>query len=308
MEPHPNIGHWDDVEPRRIDRGELQGQWRRLGPALGTAQAGLSHYRLGPGERAMPAHVHADEEELSFVLSGSGLAWLDGAVHELRTKDVVAHRAGGQAHTWIAGPQGIEVLVFGEGSRTNMTYLPRAQAWWMGPRWLPADGPNPFVLEAAAGPLELPEPTPRPACIKNVDELPSETETHGRYGWQEHNLGRGAGSVTSGLRQDRIEEGQWSCPPHWHTAEEELFVVLDGVGEVELGTTRHPLRAGSVVARPPGTGEEHALIGGPGGMTYLAYGTRRPYDVCYYPRSQKVNFGGGAVFRITPVDYWDGEQ
>jgi mannose-6-phosphate isomerase-like protein (cupin superfamily) len=175
-------------------------------------------------------------------------------VHELRAGDAMVHRANAEAHTWIAGPEGIDLLIFGEGSRTRLTYLPRVQAWWLGPRWLPADGPNPFALEAAAGPLELPGASPRPATLRNLDELPVEAETHGRYAWHMRDLGRGTGSVSSGLRHDRIEEGQWTCPSHWHSAEEELFVVLDGQGEVELGTTRYPLRAGSLVACPPGTG------------------------------------------------------
>ncbi len=308
MDTHANLGHWDDAVPYVIDRGELQGTRRRLGPLVATAAVGLSRYELEPGQRAMPAHVHADEEELFFVLAGGGLSWQDGRTHELRAGDVVVHRAGAEAHTWVAGPEGIDVLAYGEGSRTHITWLPRAKAWWIGPRWMPADGPNPFVLEAAAGPLELPDaPSPRPATIKNVDELPLEAEVHGRYAWHMRDLGRGAGSVTTGLRHDRLEEGQWTCPPHWHTAEEELFVVLDGVGEVELGTQRFALRPGSIVARPPGTGVEHALVGGPGGMTYLAYGTRVPGDVCFYPRTQKVNFGGGMIFRMQPVDYFDGE-
>lgn len=309
MDPHPNIGHWDDAPPYRIVRGELQGERRRLGPLVGAAAVGLSRYLLGPGERAMPAHVHADEEELFFVLAGSGLLWLDGAVHELRAGDCAVFLANGAAHTWIAGPEGVDVLIFGEGSQTNITFLPRANAWWMGPRWIPADGPNPFVLEAAAGPLVLPDaPRPRPSTLRNVDELPLEAEVQGRYGWHMHDLGRGTGSVTTGLRHDVLEEGQWTCPNHWHTAEEELFVVLEGVGEVELGTTRYSLRRGSIVARPPGTGEEHALVGGPGGMTYLAYGTRRPYDAAHFPRTGKLSFKGGLNFRVTPVDYMDGEE
>ena len=48
-------------------------------------------------------------------------------------------------------------------------------------------------------------------------------------------------------------------------------------------------------------------FGGAGGMTYLAYGTRRAHDVCFYPRTRKLNFGGGVIFRIVPVDYMDGE-
>lgn len=308
MEPHPNVGHWDDGEPFRIDRGELQGLRWRLGPQLGTTDVGLSRYRLGPGERAMPAHVHADEEELMYVVRGTGVVWLDGATHELRAGDCVAFLANGAAHTFVAGPDGIEVLIFGEGSRTHMTYLPRPQAWWMGPRWIPADGPNPFALEDAQGPMELPETTPRPGTVRNIDEVPCEEKRDGRYAWQMHDLGRGTGSVTSGLRHDRLPAGAWTCPNHWHTAEEELFVVLEGGGEVELGTTRYPLAAGDVVARPPGTGEEHALVAGPDGMTYLAYGTRRTHDICHYPRTGKVNLGGGLLFRVVPVDYMDGED
>jgi len=308
MEPHPNLGHTDDAVPRRIDRGELRGERRRLGPLVGTVEIGLSRYVLGPGERAMPVHVHADEEELFFVLAGDGVSWQDGATHAIRKGDVVVHRAGAEAHTWVAGPDGIDVLAFGEGSRTNITYLPRAGAWWMGSRWMPADGPNPFALEAAAGPLELPEaPSPRPATIKNLDELPVDTQVRGRFGWHARDLGRGASSLTSGLVHDHIEEGQWTCQPHWHSAEEELFVVLDGAGEVELGTERFPLRAGSLVARPPAGGVEHALIGGLGGMTYLAYGTRRPHDVCHYPRTRKLGFKGGRILRVQEVGYWEGE-
>ena len=307
MDSHPNVGHWDDVEPFVIDRGELRGERRRLGPAVGCAGIGCSRYVQAPGERAMPVHQHADEEELFFVLGGSGFSWQDGRVHAVGKGDAMLHLAGAEAHTLVAGDEGIDVLAFGSGSATNMTWLPRARAWWMGPRWLPSDGPSPFALEAAAGPLELPGASPRPATVVNLDAVALEQETRGRYGWSVRDLGNAAGAVRAGLKHDRLEPGQWTCPPHWHSAEEELFLVLDGTGEVELGTVRHPLRPGSVVARPPGSGEEHALVGGPEGMTYLAYGTRVASDVCFYPRTHKVNFGRGMIFRLQPVDYWDGE-
>jgi hypothetical protein len=40
------------------------------------------------------------------------------------------------------------------------------------------------------------------------------------------------------------------------------------------------------------------------------YGTREPNDLCYYPRSNKVLFGGlGLVARLgEPLEYWDGEE
>ena len=43
-------------------------------------------------------------------------------------------------------------------------------------------------------------------------------------------------------------------------------------------------------------------------MTYLAYGTREPNDVCYYPRSNKIAFRGiGLMARLEPLDRFDGE-
>ncbi len=43
-------------------------------------------------------------------------------------------------------------------------------------------------------------------------------------------------------------------------------------------------------------------------LTFLAYGTRRPDDVCYYPRSNKIYFRGlGLIARLEDLDYDDGE-
>ena len=99
-----------------------------------------------------------------------------------------------------------------------------------------------------------------------------------------------------------------SSPPHCHSAEEELFVVLDGGGELLLGDDEHPVRPGSIVARPPGTGVSHAFRAGDAGLTLLAFGTRDPNDIVYYPRSGKVSLRGiRARFQVERVDYWDGE-
>lgn len=309
MDSHPNLGHWDDAAPVIIDRGELQGTRHRLGRLVGTAEIGLSRYVLGPGERAMPAHVHADEEELFYVLGGDGLSWQDGVAHPVRAGDLICHRAGAEAHTLVAGPRGIEALAFGSGSPTHLTWLPRAQAWWLGPRWLP-EGPSPFELEIAAGPLELPAPAAaadRPDTVVNLADVEAEAFAHGPFEGLDTDLGRAAGSVLSGLRHDVLPPGRVSCPPHWHTGEEELFVVLAGSGEAEVGPALFPVRAGSLVARPPGTGVEHALHAGPEGLTYLAYGTRRSDEIVHYPRSGKLGLGGGVFVRAEVVGYWDGE-
>ena len=108
--------------------------------------------------------------------------------------------------------------------------------------------------------------------------------------------------------------------PHCHSEEEEVFVILEGDATLELwpspvsqarGTAVRediPIRAGHVVARPPGTRVGHAFRAGPNGVTMLIYGTRCPNDMCWYPRSNKIFWRGlGVIGRIESLEYGDGE-
>src|SRR4051812_38497755 len=110
---HPNIVLFDDVEAIVIDRGPLQGRRQRLGAAAGMHRTGLSRYVLGPGERAMPVHVHADEEEVFHVLAGSGFSWQDGRTYAIGARDTIVHLPRAEAHTIVAGDEGLDVLAFG---------------------------------------------------------------------------------------------------------------------------------------------------------------------------------------------------
>ena len=301
--------HWDDVEAREIEGDQLRGTRWRLGAAAGARATGVSRYRLAAGQRAMPVHVHADEEEIFYVLDGEGLSWQDGRVYPVRTGDCILHRAGAEAHTILGAGEGLDVLAFGSGSSTGLTWLPRAQAWWNGPHWLPHDGPNPFAAEDAAGPLELPAPeSERPPTILALADAPIRQADNGDVVRVRHEFGDALDSRASGLGLLVIAPGSLSYPPHCHSAEEELFVVLEGEGVVLLGDAEHPVRAGSVVARPPGTGVAHAFRAAEGSLSVLAYGTQEPNDIAYYPRSGKVSLRGiNAIFHVTKVDYWDGE-
>lgn len=306
----PMVAHWDEVEWRRIDRGPLQGLRQRLGAAAGAVRGGLSRYRMGPGERPMPVHVHADEEEFFYVLGGSGLSWQDGRTYAIAVGDCIVHRRSAESHTIIAGDEGLDVLAFSSGSDTEMTWLPRANAWWMGPRWLPSDGPNPFQLEAAAGELELPEPEPaRPSTIVATQDVPPEPMRHGGVDSQWRELGIATSSVLSGMNHVEVAPGARNSAFHCHGGEEEIFVVLAGDGTLRLGDERRAVQTGHVVARPPGTRVAHQFIAGDTGLTLLAWGTRDRNDVVWYPDSQKVNLRGiGIKARVEPLDYWDGEE
>ena len=231
--------HWDDVEPVVIDDGDLRGTRWRLGAAAGAVRTGLSRYRLGAGERAMPVHVHGDEEELFYVLAGEGLSWQDGRTYSVRAGDCILHRPGAEAHTIAGAGTGLDVLAYGSGSDTGVTWLPRAGAWWLEPRWLPAGGPDPFAAEVAAGPLELPEPErERPATILALADGELTERHRGDVSSVRRDLGDVLGSVRIGVGHLVVEPGKLTYPPHCHSAEEEVFVVLDGHRHAAAGRRR----------------------------------------------------------------------
>jgi uncharacterized cupin superfamily protein len=223
--------------------------------------------------------------------------------------DCILHRPGAEPHTILGAGDGLDVLAFSGGSATGLTWLPRAQAWWNGPHWLPHDGPNPFAAEEAAGPLDVPEPeAQRPPTIVALDDVPVQDYGRGDVAAMRRGLTDALGRRRVGVAHLTVAPGALSSPPHCHAAEEEIFYVVDGAGALLLGDDEHPVRAGSVVARPPGTGVAHAFRAGEGGLTLLAFGTREPHDIAYYPRSGKVALRGlNARFNIAQVEYWDGE-
>jgi uncharacterized cupin superfamily protein len=303
------LAHWDEVDWTRIDLGPLQGSSQGLGASAGSARAGLSRYRMGPGERAMPVHVHADEEEIFYVLGGSGLSWQDGQTYTVAAGDCIVHRRCAETHTILGGDDELDVLAFSSGTDTEITWVPRAGAWWIAPRWLPSDGPDPFELEAAAGELELPAPEPsRPATIVATSDVTPEPMRHGEVDSEWRDLGVAAGSLLSGMSHVTVAPGARSCPFHCHGAEEEIFVVLAGAGTLRLGDELHAIRAGHVIARPPATRVAHQFIAADDGLTLLAWGTRVPNDVVWYPDSGKVGLRGiGVRARVEALEYWDGE-
>lgn len=306
--PHPNLVHRDDVEAQSFARGDIDIERRRMAGAAGARDVGMSWYAVAPGKRMMPLHVHGDEEEICFVAGGSGLSYQDGKTYRVGPGDCIVHRPSAEEHTMIAGPDGLEVLMFGEGSKTGSAWLPRAKVMWMAPRWIPPDGPHPWEAEVAAGPLDVPEPQDeRPPNIVAFDDVEPERQDLPGHRVEEHALGAAAGSVSAGLNHMVVAPGERPLPLHWHTMEEEVFFVLEGDGVAMLDDEEHPVRAGSVLVRPPSSRVAHALRAGGDGLTYLAYGTRVPGDVCFYPRSGKVNIDG-VRFRVQQLDYWDGEE
>ena len=314
------ISHWDDVKSSRGERGHIAGTWQSL-TGRESQTIGVKRIQVDPGMWSTPLHLEGAEEEIFFVLGGSGVSVQsegdDPLAYDVGAGDCLVHLALENAHTLRAGDGGIDVLAFGQRTYAGgVTWLPRAGVAWLGETWAPVgvESDHPWAREAAAGPADIGESAPRPSTIVNIAGVEPVERDGATVGRRVRNLGRAAGSSRTGLRLADVLPGKLNAPPHCHSAEEEIFVVLEGDGHLLLweedGVSEHPVRAGSVVARPAGTGVAHAFRAGEREMTVLMYGTRDPNDICYYPRSGKVYFTGlGVIARLgDSLDYWDGED
>jgi uncharacterized cupin superfamily protein len=299
VNPPKGIAHWDDVEAHRNAKGEMDATWRFLGTAAGTAAVGVNRIEIEPGRLSTPPHSHSVSEEIFYVLGGSGFSWQDEQVYEVRAGDCIVHVADHEEHTLCAGPDGLDVLVFGTRHGTEFGWLPRSRAIRLGWPWAEGRTDDPWEIEAQAEPLDFSTVSPRPA---NIVDLRASTSA--------------AGSVRTGLNYRDLKPGEHSSVPHCHSLEEEVFVVLAGEGTLELwaspvsverGAAERqdvPVRAGHVIARPPGTRLAHRFTAGEGGLTLLVYGTREANDIAYYPVSKKIYFRGiGVIVDAEHVPY-----
>ena len=119
----------DDVGPNFDGSPDLE--FRHASKALGLEQSGLSYQRIPPDCRFPYGHTHNEQEEVFVVVRGSGRMKLDDEIVEVKKWDAVRVPPG----TWRgyeAGPDGLEILVFGA---PNLGSNPRGdvegrRGWW----------------------------------------------------------------------------------------------------------------------------------------------------------------------------------
>ena len=145
----------------------------------------------------------------------------------------------------------------------------------------------------------------------NLDELPLRTETGpANYTVELAEIGFRIGAERLGYRTTRIGPGGVFCPTHWHTAEEELFIVWEGTPAIETPHGSMPLRPGDFVAFPTREFGAHKLVNhSDAPATVILISNVSPYDVCFYPDSKKLLVETtGTLVRSEPhLDYYDGE-
>ena len=159
--------------------------------------------------------------------------------------------------------------------------------------------------------------TPKP--IINLDELEfDDVEENGYYTSKRASISDHIGAKQLGYNLTVLPPGKAQCPFHSHHGEEEMFLILEGEGELRFGDKRYPIRKHDVIACPTGGAEvAHQIINtGTVTMRYLALSNNVELEACVYPDSQKVLICSGKrgerglrkMFRAeTDVDYYDRE-
>jgi uncharacterized cupin superfamily protein len=131
------------------------------------------------------------------------------------------------------------------------------------------------------------------------------------------------GAQKLGYNLTVVPPGKRAYPFHTHVANEEMFFVLSGSGEVRIGSETFPIRQGHVIACPCGGPETaHQIINtGTEELRYLAISTRISPEISEYPDTGRF----GILANMAPnadgtprmlmfvgsedqsLDYWEGQ-
>ena len=155
--------------------------------------------------------------------------------------------------------------------------------------------------------------------IMNLDDVEfDDVEENGIYTSHRARFSDQIGARNLGYNLTILPPGKTQCPFHSHHGEEEMFLILEGEGELRFGKERYSIRKHDVIACPTGGPDvAHQIINtGTVPMRYLSLSTRVELDACEYPDSGKVMVVSGRrgaiklwkMFRAeNTVDYYDRE-
>ena len=227
----------------------------------------------------------------------------------------VVHRANAEAHTLIAGAEGLDRRSpSAPMSRSRLCYLPRAG----GTRGVPPTVvesarrvTNLFKLDDQADHVEFPSPAPPPNVVATADVDDAGPSRRGACSARPRHR---RGSRRTASSTSPSSPGRLVCPPHCHSAEEELFVVL-GEGTLSLaascllGDDQLPVQPGQR-RLPPGRHRRRSQLPRRPGRTHPAR--------LRHPRAERrlllpaleqdlLVRGVGVIGRLERLDYWDGE-
>jgi mannose-6-phosphate isomerase-like protein (cupin superfamily) len=118
-----------EVEDMAVEHGFSETQEARFPRSdLGAESTGFAYHVVRAGKRQAFAHRHDEAEEVNVVISGSGRVKLDDEVVEVGPMDAI-RIAPRVTRAFEAGPDGLELLVFGPRHDQDGETMPMRDFW-----------------------------------------------------------------------------------------------------------------------------------------------------------------------------------
>jgi len=102
--------HETDVEEKKIPGRFIR--WIADEKTIQPQYLSSCVIRVLPGETVQPAHSHPEGEELIYVVSGTGQAWVDGEIQPMRTGTAVLFEQGQVHMIRNVGDEEMKVVCF----------------------------------------------------------------------------------------------------------------------------------------------------------------------------------------------------
>ncbi|NBE06696.1 cupin domain-containing protein [Paragemmobacter ruber] len=284
----------------------------RLAQAGGITQFGANLVTLNPGALSSLRHWHAAEDEVVVVLSGACTLVQDAGSAVMRRGDAACFPAGvadGHHFVNLTDAPATFLVVGTKAAREVGTYSDVDLVCTIDGATATFTRKDGAAFEALPQDETLPPPPPE-GHPKGLIALPD---------WQEDNpthpiLGAGPGHYRYRLISDPGGITQFGCfveelPPgsrsghrHWHEAEDEMILMLEG--EVVLvEDAEAPLNAGDVACWPAGHPVGHRLDNrGAEPARYIVIGTRLARDRVHYTDHDLITEKDGATRRYLHRD------
>ncbi len=156
--------------------------------------------------------------------------------------------------------------------------------------------------------------------MANVDQVPEKERRSpkGRYHMfrkqlftvlgDDLNRGPWTGVPPFDVELARIPPGATNFPKHSHTTQWEFFIILSGQGTMVRGDEQFSIGPGDFFMQEPETAH-HLINTGGEDLVYYIIANNPVADISHYPDSDKwYIMPQGICFRLSPADYYDGEE
>jgi len=285
----------------------------RLGEAGGLTQYGVNLVTLDPGAMSSLRHWHLNEDEIVLVTEGTCTMVTDAGAEPMHPGDCAAFPAGNpDGHHFLnQTDRPARFIVIGtKAAQETATYsavdlivtIDGRTATFTRKDGTPysADGrdalPPPPAGEGRGGGRKLAPP----AWATDNPTHPILGPGPGEYRYQ---LLSDPGGITQfGAFLEELPPGSRSGHRHWHEAEDEMVILLQGTLTL-VEDSETPMTAGDVAAWPAGHPVGHRLDNrSTEPARYLVIGTRRAQDRIHYTDHDLITEKDGATRRYLHRD------